>query len=122
MKHGAIEWIEIPSKDASASPKFYESVFGWKIQRSEQMPEYPMFSDPSGNVGGGFDLRGKPAAAGGVLLYISVDSIDRILPTIESHGGTMQKPKTQISPEVGWWASFKDPAGNTIGLFERAHT
>jgi hypothetical protein len=120
MKHGAIEWIEIPSKDATASPKFYETVFGWKIQRSEQMPEYPMFTDPSGNVGGGFDLRGKPAVAGGVILYISVDSIDAIMPKITSSGGSVATEKTLISAEVGWWASFKDPSGNKIGLYERA--
>jgi hypothetical protein len=120
MKHGAIEWIEIPAKDASASPKFYETVFGWKIQRSEHMPEYPMFTDTSGNVGGGFDLRGKPAETGGILLYISVDSIDEILPKIAPNGGKLVKEKTSISADVGWWASFTDPSGNKIGLYESA--
>lgn len=117
MKHGAIEWIEIPSTDAAASQKFYETVFGWKMERSD--PKYPMFTDPSGNLGGGFDLRGKPSTGGGIMLYITVDSIDAILPKIESGGGTPVKEKTEISADIGWWASFKDPSGNTIGLFQQ---
>jgi uncharacterized protein len=120
MTHGAIEWIEIPTADLTASTGFYESVFGWKIQRPPGHEQYPMFNDTSGKVGGGFTTSFKPMPEAGMLVYVSVDSIEAILPAIATHGGQTVKPKTLIDPNVGWWASFRDPAGNILGLYERA--
>lgn len=117
MAHGAIEWVEIPAKDLQESPRFYEAVFGWKINREAGWEEYPMFMDSADKMGGGFH-RGMKPSSDGVLIYISVDEIDAILPAIEKNGGKKVKEKTLISEHVGWWASFQDPAGNTIGLYQ----
>jgi predicted enzyme related to lactoylglutathione lyase len=120
MAHGAIEWVEIPARDLQESPRFYESVFGWKINRHAQWEQYPMFMDAADKLGGGFVRAEKPAPDGGVLLYISVDDIEAMLPAIEKQGGTKVKEKTLIDESVGWWASFRDPAGNVIGLYQKA--
>ncbi len=119
MRQGTIEWVEIPAPDVEASARFYESVFGWRIQR-DQPQGYVMFQEQEGGIGGGFDPRGKPARDSGALLYITVDSIEETARKIVENGGTMVKGRTQISPEVGWWATFRDPGGNTLGLWERA--
>ncbi len=120
MTHGAIEWVEIPALDLKESPRFYESVFGWKINREHDWEQYPMFTDTSGRMGGGFIRSERPAGEGTPLLYISVEDIDAILPVIQQHGGTTAKEKTLIGENVGWWASFRDPGGNTIGLYQSA--
>ena len=78
-----------------------------------------MFMDAADKLGGGFVRSEKPAAEGGVILYITVDEIDAMLPTIEKHGGTRAKGKTLVAESVGWWASFRDPAGNVIGLYQK---
>jgi predicted enzyme related to lactoylglutathione lyase len=84
---------------------------------------YPMFEDSSGKLGGGFVASGGTSGADtpGVLVYVTVDSIERILEEVSSQGGRTVRPRTEISPEVGWWASFRDPAGNVVGLFERVY-
>ncbi len=119
MAHGAIEWIEIPAGDPAAAAKFYESVFGWKINREARWEEYPMFMDASNNLGGGFTKQARPQPEAGILIYITVDDIEGILPKITKNGGKAAHPKTQIAPEIGYWASFSDPSGNTIGLYEK---
>jgi len=120
MAHGAIEWLEIPATDLTKAPQFYETVFGWKINRMPGMDQYPMFMDAANQLGGGFTASAKPMAEAGVLLYITVDEIDTMVPRITAAGGKMAKPKTAISPEIGWWANFHDPSGNLIGLYQKA--
>ena len=117
MTQGAIEWIEIPAADTQASINFYRTVFGWEMQSFD--PDYPMFKDPTGHVGGGFIRKAAPTREAGIMLYISVESIDTIIGDITRNGGKMAHPKTEIAPEIGSWASFNDPAGNLIGLYQR---
>src|SRR5512145_204792 len=119
MTHGAIEWIEIPARDPDASAKFYEGVFGWKIQRKPEMEEYPMFMAGE-HVGGGFTKSATPMSEVGILLHISVDDIDASLAKVKQSGGSTIQEKKQITPEIGWWAIFRDPAGNSIGLYQSA--
>ena len=120
MTHGAIEWLEIPSRDLKASSDFYSGVFGWKIEISPNMPEYPMFHDTSGHIGGGFTKEAQPMRDAGVLLFVSVTNMDEMLSIIEKSWGAVTMRKTQISPEVGWWGRFRDPSGNELGLYESA--
>jgi predicted enzyme related to lactoylglutathione lyase len=119
MAHGAIRWIDIPATDVDASAKFYEQAFGWKITRSETWPSYPMFMDSEDYVGGGFDAKHKPSEEPGVLIFIHVDSIENALKDVEAAGGEVVRKKALIHKEVGWRATFRDPGGNLIALWER---
>jgi predicted enzyme related to lactoylglutathione lyase len=47
---------------------------------------------------------------------VASEDIDADLRKAESLGGTTVVPKTEI-PQVGWFAIFKDPSGNKVGLF-----
>jgi hypothetical protein len=120
MSHGAIEWIDIPAADADAAAKFYATVFGWKIESDARFGDYPMFRDAAGQLGGGFWRSGRPTADAGVMIYITVDDIDLALDRVQAHGGVAVQRKTEIHPLVGWFGVFRDPAGNGMGLFERA--
>jgi predicted enzyme related to lactoylglutathione lyase len=37
---------------------------------------------------------------------------------VVAHGGEVVKPRTAIVEGVDWEAMFRDPAGNTFGLYE----
>jgi len=116
MTSGKIGWVELHAKDGNKLADFYESVFGWKIQKDPNMPTYVMFQDSSGDVAGGFSTDQKKANGG---MYLLTDSIDQHLPTIEKAGGKTVTKKTEISGDIGWWAQFEDPDGNVMGLFEQ---
>jgi hypothetical protein len=119
MTPGAIEWIELHSEEGGSADlgRFYEKVFGWKLQIDPNMPEYAMFTDTSGSVGGGFSSMIPKGP--GVRIYITVDSADAALAAVGKAGGSTKDPRTMITEAVGYWATFTDPAGNVIGLFER---
>jgi predicted enzyme related to lactoylglutathione lyase len=55
----------------------------------------------------------------GVLPYIYVHGIDAILKRITANGGSVVKPPY---PEGDLWvATFRDPAGNVIGIWQQGH-
>lgn len=112
-----IAHIEIPSRDFAKAQKFYGGVFGWKFQEMKEM-NYLTFEAPSG-VNGGFDSRAEIAAKPGISLYIEVEDIPLTIKKAESLGGKTAVPKTQISPEVGYFAFIVDLEGNQIGLWAK---
>lgn len=114
MSGHAIVHVEIPANNQEEAGKFYESLFGWKIQPAPEM-NYTMFA-AEGGPGGGFPQVGEMAQAGQVLVYVSTDDIDATLAKVESLGGKTVLPKHEI-PTVGWFGIFTDLTGNKIALF-----
>src|SRR6266568_5854540 len=110
MGHGAIEWIEFHCEEGKSADlgKFYEKVFGCKLQMDPSMPDYAMFTDAGGSVAGGFTTS-VPKGDGAVRLYITVDSADDALEAVGKAGGTKKDGRTLISEEFGYWATFTDP-------------
>jgi predicted enzyme related to lactoylglutathione lyase len=53
------------------------------------------------------------------VLTIDVESVDQVLQQVESAGGKVVGPRTEI-PGVDAFAYFTDPEGNTLGLWENA--
>ncbi|HEY7348253.1 MAG TPA: VOC family protein [Ktedonobacterales bacterium] len=119
MSNHPIVHIEIPGTDTKAAAKFYEDAFGWNIQTDPSFEGYPMFQ-AEGGPGGGFvkpgEAMGVSYKVGEVLIYIDTDDIEASLAKVQSLGGKVVLPKTDI-PQVGWFAVFADPTGNKIGLF-----
>lgn len=111
--------VDIPTNNQGEAGKFYESLFGWKVQPIPQM-NYSTFATGEG-PGGGFSQVGESVEAfqtraGDVLVYVSTDDIDASLAKAESLGGKTVVPKMEI-PTVGWFGIFTDPTGNHIALF-----
>ncbi len=106
--------VEIPASDVPSAAKFYETLFGWKMQHAAEF-DYTMWEDGSG-YGGGFNKVDHDNPPGKVLVYIHSDDIDADLRQIEKLGGSVVTPKTDI-PGTGWFALFKDPTGNTLALY-----
>ena len=117
MSKHPIVHIEFSAANLSAAVEFYGNLFGWE---TEQIPEmnYATF-DPGTPPGGGFNPLSDQVKAGDVLVYVATDDIDATLAKVESLGGKTLLPETEI-PNVGWFAMFSDPTGNTVGLFRES--
>ena len=121
MAEYGIVHLELSANEPDSACRFYADLFGWKIQSMPEMG-YVMFSGPAG-TGGGFNKVGDnpgggstPTKAGDVVVYFSTDDIEATLAKAESLGGTQIVPKMEI-PGMGWFAIFRDPTGNNIGLY-----
>jgi predicted enzyme related to lactoylglutathione lyase len=106
--------VEIPAQDVPAASKFYENLFGWKMEHAAEF-DYTMWEDGSG-YGGGFNKVSEETPAGQVIVYIHSDDIEADLSKVEELGGTVVTPKTEI-PGTGWFGQFKDPTGNLLALY-----
>jgi predicted enzyme related to lactoylglutathione lyase len=110
-------YLEIPTVDARQSVAFYETVFGWNIRQRDTAR--PSFDDATGNLSGAWVTDRDASRDHGLLPYIWVDSIDGTLSQASAHGGVVVEAAHPDSPGSACWiATFRDPAGNLIGLYQ----
>src|ERR1700748_3179116 len=118
----AISWFEIPATDLDRAQKFYETIFDIQMITMD-MPQlqtrlFPI-ENPM-NIGGGICSSGdfyQPSSERGPLVYLNGNpDVQLVLDKIETAGGQIVIPKTQISPEHGYMAVFLDTEGNRIAL------
>jgi uncharacterized protein len=109
-------YLEIPAADVRQSAVFYERVFGWNIRHRDTAR--PSFDDATGNISGAWVAGRTPAREPSLLPYIWVDHMDATMAQIAAHGGEMVEPPHYDSPgSTSSIATFRDPAGNLIGLY-----
>ena len=113
--NGKICYIEIPATDVKTSSRFYEAVFGWEIRTRGD--GQLAFNDTPGEVSGAWVLGRKPHAEESMVTYVMVDDIDATLAKITKAGGKTATPKTSLGRGDAY-ATFHDPAGNLIGLYQ----
>lgn len=114
-----ISIVEIPTTDFSRAVKFYQAILGVAIEEMEmdgnQMGVLP---NEEGTVNvvlvKGNDY--KPTTDGAVLYLNAGNDLQPMLDKIEQNGGQVILPKTEISPEMGYFALFIDTEGNKLGL------
>ena len=112
-------YLEIPALDAHQSAVFYENVFGWNIRRHDTAR--PSFDD-AGDVSGAWVTGREISSAPGLLPYIWVDSIDVVLTKVAAHGGAVVETAHSDSPgSTSSIATFRDLAGNLVGLYQEGH-
>jgi uncharacterized protein len=108
-----ISYLHIPATNPRQSAAFYEAVFGWELRGDA---DHPSFDDGTGDVIGAWVTDIPPAGDAGVLPYVYVDSVDATLERVAAHGGDVAKVPY---PEGDLWvATFRDPAGNVIGVWQ----
>jgi predicted enzyme related to lactoylglutathione lyase len=113
-RHGHVSYLEIPALDAERSADFYASVFDWNIRRRDN--GHPSFDDRSGGLIGRWETGRAVSREPGLLPFIYVDAIDEVVERIVAQGGEMVKPPY---PEGDLWvATFRDPAGNLMGIWQ----
>lgn len=118
----AISWFEIPATDLTRAQKFYETILQVKLNPLDlpniKMRMFPI-EDPTGVGGAIVDSGGfhKPSSTDGPLLYLNGNpDVQRVLDRVESAGGKIMVPKTQITPEYGYMAVIIDSEGNRIAF------
>jgi predicted enzyme related to lactoylglutathione lyase len=110
---GAVTYLHIPASDVRQAAAFYRDVFGWNINNPDS--DRPSFDDRSGNLSGAWLGHHLAVTEPGLLPYIYVDQIDDTVARILAHGGEMV---TEPSPEGSLIvATFRDPAGNVLGIW-----
>ena len=122
---GRVVHFEIPFDDAERASTFYREAFGWQIQPMPDMNYTMVSTGPMGEQG-----PTEPGYIGGGLMHregefthpvvtLDVDDIDKALETVGTLGGSTVAAKMPVG-DMGWAAYFKDPEGNTIGLWQTA--
>lgn len=117
IRDNGICHIEIPAADLEQTATFYETVFGWKVQRNVPHEEYWFFD--SGNLAGGFE-RQDEVHNKGIAMYIRTDDVDATLSSIAKAGGVIEEQKTALPNDFGFVGRFTDPTGNRLGLWSPA--
>jgi predicted enzyme related to lactoylglutathione lyase len=115
-----ISIFEIPAVDFSRAVNFYQNILKISIEEIDMggvtMGLFPSEDDNSvsGAVIKGEDY--KPSTDG-VIIYLNAgDNLQVVLDRVETSNGKIVAPKTQISPEIGYYALFIDTEGNKVGL------
>jgi uncharacterized protein len=114
FRGAGISYLRIPADDPRQTAAFYQSVFGWSVDRSR--PD-PSFEDGTGHVIGHFTADWPVAGEAGVRPYIYVERLDDTLQKISDQGGEVvigPYPEGDL-----WVATFRDPAGNVLGVWQR---
>ena len=114
----SICYVELPAPDVERSAAFYRDVFGWTVEPSD-LTRDPYWTFSTGGLGGALDPRKPVQRQAGVLLYLAVDDLEATLAAIERAGGATVQARRPVGGEFGFFAEFRDPAGNHLGLWCR---
>jgi predicted enzyme related to lactoylglutathione lyase len=115
FRAGGISYLRIPAGDPQRSAAFYAAAFGWTVRTDR---DDPAFEDRTGHVIGHFVADQPVAGEAGLRPYVFVESLDETLARIVADGGEVVTPPY---PEGDLRvATFRDPAGNVVGVWERA--
>jgi predicted enzyme related to lactoylglutathione lyase len=114
FRDAGVSYLQIPASDPQKAAAFYQGVFGWTVDTNR--PD-PSFADGTGHVIGHFIADASVAGEAGVRPFIYVERVDDTLEKVAAHGGAVV---TTPYPEGDLWvATFRDPAGNVLGVWQR---
>jgi uncharacterized protein len=114
-----INWFEIPATDFKRAVSFYKDILGVEIKETEMFGTKMGFFPTDGiNVSGAI-VQGedyKPSTDG-ILAYLNGgNDLQIVLDKVEPNNGKIIVPKTQISPEMGYFGMFIDTEGNKMAV------
>ena len=119
--------FEMPYDDRARVAKFYESVFGWKMQQlGEEMGRYVLANTTGvpegqpkrpGAINGGFFPKKADWPAQHPSVVIAVDDIKASMEKVKRSGGKVLGEPMEI-PGVGQYVSFMDTEGNRVSLLQ----
>lgn len=116
-----VSQFEIPARDPERIAQFYHTLFGWSFSPVpwEGTP-YWRIQAPSAEIGGGLTSR-MPGDPGQPLLVLHLTGapLEEALAEIVAAGGSVDLPATAVGT-MGWFARFRDPEGNLLGLWQAA--
>lgn len=114
-----ISIVEIPAADFSRAVSFYKKILGVNIEEIDmggtRMGVFPG-DRTTVSVALIHSAESKPSTHGTTVYFNTEADLQVTLEKIEPNGGTVIVPKTEISPEMGFFALFTDTEGNKLGL------
>ena len=104
--------------------RFYEDIFGWKIEKVPKMPYWTVQTEKTnprtrmpekrGMINGGMMKKnGEP----GPVIVLQVKNVKNHLKKAEERGARVMSKIMEVEG-MGLYARIKDPAGNLIGLWQ----
>jgi uncharacterized protein len=113
-----ISWFEIPATNFARAQAFYGAVLGRTIEPMVMGPITMGFLSSDPNAVGGAIVHGEGAPSKqGTMVYLNGgDDLAPMLARVESAGGSIAVPKTEIGNDFGFFAHFIDTEGNKVGL------
>ncbi|WP_316768253.1 VOC family protein [Pedobacter frigiditerrae] len=114
-----INWLEIPAMDFNRAVSFYKTILGLEIKETEMFGTKMGFFPTDGTNVSGAIVQGEDykASTDGVLAYLNGgNDLQNVLDKVEKSNGMVIVPKTQINPEMGYFAIFIDTEGNKMAV------
>lgn len=121
MLKDAIAWFEIPVTDFERAKKFYSAIYDYdmpEMMMGDVRMGFLLYDQPGGGIGGAI-VQGEGCHPSnlGVRVYLNGgNDLNTVLNRVAGSGGKIILAKTQITPELGYFATFEDSEGNQISL------
>lgn len=120
----SISWAEIPVNDFQRAKQFYSKIYDFEMPEMQMGPALMGFllmeQDPDAVGGAIVKADGYVPSKQGTRVYLNGgNDLDTVLSRVEAAGGRVVESKTQITPEIGYFATFEDTEGNYISLHSR---
>ena len=113
--------FELAADDPERAVHFYESVFGWEVQKWDGPMDYWLIMtgpEDEPGIDGGLSRRERAEdEAYNTINTIGVDSVDAYVAKIQASGGQVVTPKHAV-PGIGYMAYCADTEGNVFGVME----
>lgn len=114
-----INWFEIPASEFNRAVNFYKNVLSVELTEMDMHGSKMAFLPSDGkNVSGAIvQSPDHVPSMNGALIYLNGgDDLQPLLNKVEKNNGRVLVPKTQISPEMGYFAIFTDTEGNKMAF------
>ncbi len=123
MQGNPVVWFEIYVQDMTRAKRFYETVFGVRLEKLEnpaqqpgmEMWAFPMNSEAGGASGALVRMPGLPSGGNGTLVYFACSDLTDELGRVVAAGGRVQQARMSIG-QYGFIGLAVDTEGNMIGL------
>lgn len=113
--------FEIECDDVERARRFYEAVFGWRIEPWGPPSYYLIFPEyPDRRVSGDLRERHEPLTGHGNRGFVATFSVLDLAPiaaAVVANGGAIETPEIRIEG-VGDLLYFRDTEGNRVGVMK----
>jgi predicted enzyme related to lactoylglutathione lyase len=110
--------VEIPVENFPRARDFYQATLQLSVEEVAMGETLMGLLPGEGDVSVAL-VKGEgyqPTALGSVVYFQAGADLQPVLDRVVRAGGTVLVPKTEISPEMGYFAQFTDTEGNRLGL------
>jgi len=116
-----IRHFDISCDDIERAKKFYEAVFGWRIEAWGPPNYYLIFPDfPDRTITGDLRAREEPLSGAGLRAFactFGVSDLDATIKAVRANGGSIAVPKHKLEG-IGELAYFTDTEGNRFAAMK----